>query len=156
MSDIRSPMRARVRTRLRTIIPATMLAGALAFGLGACTSTGAQSGADLRSSVVQIADRSASGDYAGALAELAQLDRRVTAASEGGSLDAEQEQAIREAMDLVHADLLAAEIATTPTPTPTPTPDPDDANDDDNSGPGNSDDKGRDDKGNDNKGNDDD
>ncbi len=145
MSD-RSP----IRTRVRAIIPAAMLASALAFGLGACTSTGAQPGADLRSSVVQIAERASAGDYAGALAELALLDQDVAAASEGGSLDAEQEQAIREAMDLVRADLLAAEVATTPTPTPTPTTTPttqpgDD--DDDNSGPGKSDDKGKNDKG---------
>jgi hypothetical protein len=127
--------------RLRRIVPATALALSLVFGLGACTATGAQLDADLHASVVEISDRANAGDFAGALAELALLDRDITAASDDGRLDADREREIRAAMDLVRADLEAAEVASTPTPTPTPVPE------DDDSGPGNSDDKGKDDKG---------
>jgi hypothetical protein len=108
----------------------------------------------MHSSVVQIAERAAEGDYAGALAELALLDRDVTSAVDAGRIDADREQEIRAAMELVRADLEAAETAETPTSTPTPTPTPSD--DDGEDEPGNSDDKG---KGNDEdkgKGNDDD
>jgi hypothetical protein len=107
----------------------------------------------MHTSVVQIADRAAAGDYAGALAELALLDRDVAAALDAGRIDAEREQEIRAAMEFVRADLEAAEVATTPTPSAPPTTDP--ADDDGDDEPGNSDNKGKsnDDKG---KGNDDD
>ena len=133
--------------RLSRLVPATALAFCLVFGLGACTATGAQLGADLHASVVEISDRANVGDFAGALAALALLDRDVTAASDDGRLDADREREIRAAMDLVRADLEAAEVASTPTPTPTPVTVPED----DDSGPGNSDDKGNDDKGKDDK-----
>ena len=131
--------------RLSRVVPVTVLALSLAFGLGACTATGAQLDADLHASVVAISDRANAGDFAGALAELALLDRDVTAASDDGRLDTDREREIRAAMDLVRADLEAAEVASTPTPTPTPVTVPED----DDSGPGNSDDKGKDDKGKD-------
>ena len=131
--------------RISRVVPATALALSLVFGLGACAATGAQLGADLHTSVVEISDRANAGDFAGALAELALLDRDVTAASDDGRLDADREREIRAAMDLVRADLEAAEVASTPTPTPTPTPVT--VPEDDDSGPGNSDDKGNDDKG---------
>lgn len=130
-------------TRFSRVVPATALALSLVFGLGACTATGAQLDADLHASVVEISDRANAGDYVGALAALALLDRDVTAASDDGRLDADREREIRAAMDLVRADLEAAEVASTPTPTPTPVTVPED----DDSGPGNSDDKGNDDKG---------
>jgi len=140
------------RAHRRAILPAAAIAVALAFGLSACNSA-ENTGAAMHTSVVQIAERAAAGDYAGALAELALLDRDVAAALDAGRIDADREQEIRAAMELVRADLEAAEVATTPTPTATPTPTP--SEDDGDDEPGNSDDKG---KGNDNdkgKGNDD-
>jgi hypothetical protein len=139
--------------RRRAILPAAAIAVALAFGLSACNSA-ENTGAAMHTSVVQIAERAAAGDYAGALAELALLDRDVAAALDAGHIDADREQEIRAAMELVRADLEAAEVATTPTPTAPPTTDP--AIDDDDDEPGNSDNKGKgndDDKG---KGKDDD
>lgn len=134
-------------TRLRTIVPAMALAVGLTFGLGAC-STGAQLESDLHASVLDISERAAAGDYPGALAALALLERDVNAASGDGRLDADQASAIRDAMELVRDDLEAADRAATPTPTATPNPE-------DGNGPGNSDDKdkgkGKGDKG---KGND--
>ena len=129
--------------RVRKIVPATALAVSLMFGLGACTATGSQLDAALHASVVEIAERANAGDYPGALAELALLDRDVSAASDDGRLDADREEQIRAAMDAVRTDLEAAEVASTPTPTPAT----DGEGDDDDSGPGNSDDKGNDDKG---------
>jgi len=134
------------RARRRAILPAAAIAVALAFGLSACNAA-ENTGAAMHTSVVQIAERAAAGDYAGALAELALLDRDVAAALDAGRIDADREQEIRAAMELVRADLEAAEVATTPTPTTPPTTDP--AVDDDDDEPGNSDDKG---KGNDDKG----
>ena len=137
--------------RRRAMLPAAAIAVVLTFGLSACN-TAENTGAAMHTSVVQIADRAAAGDYAGALAELALLDRDVAAALDAGRIDADREQEIRAAMELVRADLEASEVATTPTPTTPPTTDPavDDGDDD---APGNSDNKG---KGNDDKGKDDD
>jgi hypothetical protein len=133
--------------RRRAVLPAAAIAVVLTFGLSACN-TAENTGAAMHTSVVQIAERAAAGDYAGALAELALLDRDVAAALDAGRIDADREQEIRAAMELVRADLEAAEVGTTPTPTPRPTTDPavDDGDDD---APGNSDNKG---KGNDDKG----
>jgi hypothetical protein len=140
-------------TGLRAVIPAAALAAGLAFGLSGCGASSDQVSAAMHGSVVQIAERAAAGDYPGALAELALLDRDVTSAVENGSIDAAREAEIRAAMDLVRADLEAADVASTPTPTPDPATVPADDNVDDGGGdaPGNDDNKG---KGN-NNGNDD-
>jgi hypothetical protein len=111
----------------------------------------------MHASVVQVAERAAVADYAGALAELALLDRDVTNAAENGTIDAAREAEIRAAMDLVRADLEAAEAPATPTPTPEPSSVPTDDGGDDDDGdddPGNSDNKGKgNNNGNDDKGN---
>ncbi len=128
-------------TSRRAAVPAAALAIALSLGLSACAASSENTTAALRESVVQIAERSAAGDYAGALAELALLDRDVTTAAENGSIDSAREQQIRTAMELVRAELETADVApaTTPTRTPTPTPDDDEGDD----APGNSDNKGK-------------
>ena len=138
---------------MRAVIPAAALAAGLAFGLSGCGASSDQVSAAMHASVVQIAERAAAGDYPGALAELALLDRDVTSAVENGSIDATREAEIRAAMDLVRADLEAADVASTPTPTPDPATVPADDNVDDggDDAPGNDDNKG---KGN-NNGNDD-
>ena len=128
------------RARRRAILSAAAIGVALAFGLSACNSA-ENTGVAMHTSVVQIAERAVAGDYAGALAELALLDRDVAAALDAGRIDADREQEIRAAMELVRADLEAAEVATTPTPTSKPTPTPSDDGDDDE--PGNSDNKGK-------------
>ena len=133
----------------RAILPAAALAVTLTFGLSACGASSESTAAAMHASVVQIAERAAAGDYAGALAELALLDRDVTNAADNGAIDAARETQIRAAMDLVRADLEAADApAPTPTPEPTTVPTDDDGGDDE---PGNNDNKG---KGN-NNGNDD-
>ena len=137
---------------MRAMIPAAALAAGLAFGLSGCGASSDQVSAAMHASVVQIAERAAAGDYPGALAELALLDRDVASAVENGSIDATREAEIRVAMDLVRADLEAADVASTPTPTPDPATVPADDNvDDGGDAPGNDDNKG---KGN-NNGNDD-
>ena len=138
----------------RAILPAAALAVALTFGLSACGASSESTAAAMHASVVQIAERAAAGDYAGALAELALLDRDVTNAADNGTIDAAREAEIRAAMDLVRADLEAADAPATPTPTPEPTtvPTDDDGGDDE---PGNSDNKGKgNNNGNDDKGKD--
>ncbi|AWB96569.1 hypothetical protein DCE93_13705 [Agromyces badenianii] len=145
-----------MRLRSRTALGAAFLAASLALGLTACGQSAESIGAELHASVVQVAERAASGDYVGAIAELALLEKDVNAAVDDGTIGAEQAQEIREALALVQADLEAAEIATTPAPTPVAPVD--------DSGPGNSDGNGNDkgnkgDKGNKNdkgEGNDDD
>ena len=148
----RTPRFAQRLTRRRAALPAAAIAVALTFGLSACGASSDDTAAAMHTSVVQISERALAGDYAGALAELALLDRDVAAALDAGRIDAAREAQIRAAMDLVRADLEAAEVATTPSPTPTPTDDGDD-----DSGPGNSGDNRNDDKGKDDgKGNGDD
>jgi len=141
-------MRRIVRNR-RALVPAAALAVALAFGLTACGASSENTAAAMHASVVQVAERAAAGDYAGALAELALLERDVATAAENGTIDATREQEITAAMDVVRADLEAAEVATTPTPEPTTVPSgddgTDDTGDDGNKGPGNN--NGNDDKG---------
>ena len=138
---------------MRAMIPAAALAAGLAFGLSGCGASSDQVSAAMHASVVQIAERAAAGDYPGALAELALLDRDVTSAVENGSIDATREAEIRAAMDLVRADLEAADVASTPAPAPDPATVPADDTVDDggDDAPGNNDNKG---KGN-NNGNDD-
>lgn len=139
-------LRANRRMRRRAVLPAAAIAVALIFGLSACN-TAADTSTAMHASVVQIAERAAAGDYAGALAELALLDRDVTAALDAGRIDADREQEIRAAIELVRVDLEAAEIATTPTPEPTPVED--DGDDDGDDAPGKSGDKGNKGKGGD-------
>ena len=144
---------------MRAVSPAAALAAGLAFGLAGCGASSDQVSAAMHTSVVQIAERAAAGDYPGALAELALLDRDVTSAVENGSLDATREAEIRAAMDLVRADLEAADVASTPTPTPDPATVPTDDNVDDggDDAPGKSDNKGKgNNSGNDDKGKNDD
>lgn len=148
-------MMRRPRTR-RTVLPAALLAVGLVVGLSACGASSENTAAAMHDSVVQVAERAAAGDYAGALAELALLERDVATAAENGSIDGARQTEITSAIDVVRADLEAAEVATTPTPEPTVAPsdeNTDDGGDDDsNKGPGNN--NGNDDKGK-GKGNDD-
>lgn len=133
-------------TRRRAALPAAAIAVALTFGLSACN-TAEDTSAAMHTSVVQIAERAAAGDYAGALAELALLDRDVAAALDAGRIDAAREQEIRAAMELVRADLEAALAAVT-----SPTPAPADGGDEGDDGKGGGDDKGGD-EGNNGNGN---
>ena len=141
-------MTRRLPTR-HALLPAAAIAITLAFGLSSCAASSENTAAAMHDSVVQISTRAAEGDYPGALAELALLERDVDAAVDDGAVDAAQESDIRAAIDLVRADLEAADAASTPSPTVTPAPAPAPAEDDDP--PGNDDNKG---KGN-NNGNDD-
>ncbi|GAA4380059.1 hypothetical protein [Agromyces bauzanensis] len=126
----------RLRGR-RAALPAAAIAVALTFGLSACGASTEETTAALHASVVQVAERAAAGDYAGALAELALLERDLAAAVDAGGIDPEREQRIRAAMELVRADLEAAEVATT-TPEPEPSPDSVDSGNDGTDAPGNS------------------
>ena len=143
----------RQRRARRAILPAAAVAVALTFGLSACGASSEGTSAAMHASVVQIAERAAAGDYAGALAELALLDRDVTSASENGTIDATREADIRAAMHLVRADLEAADAPATPAPEPAPEPTTAPADDDGGDDPGNSDNKGKGNK-NDDKGKD--
>ena len=117
--------------RRHAVLPTAAIAVALTFGLSACNSP-EQTADAMHTSVVQIAERAVAGDFAGALAELQLLERDVTVALDAGRIDADREQAIRAAIDLVRADLEAAVAAAT-----TPTPVDGDDDDDENSGNGN-------------------
>ena len=127
------------RMRRRTVLPAAAIAVALTFGLSACNPAEDTSVA-LHTSVVKVAERAVAGDHAGALAELALLDRDVTSALDAGRIDADREQKIRAAIELVRADLEAAlAAATSPTPAPADGGEGDDDGDDEgNGGKGNS------------------
>jgi hypothetical protein len=120
-----------------------MLAAGLVLGLSACAASSENTAAAMHDSVVQISERAAAGDYAGALAELALLERDVATAAENGAIDATREAEIRSAMDVVRADLEAADAPAAPTPEPTTTPtengddNPDPDEDNPNKGPGN-------------------
>ncbi|MEI5583738.1 MULTISPECIES: hypothetical protein [unclassified Agromyces] len=134
--------------RIRAALAAASVA--VAVGLAGCTAAPA---ADLtagqaeafRSRVVAIADTSARGEYANALAAVEALEAELEQAVAEGELDGGREQRIRDAIALVRADLEAAIAAIPPEPEPEPAPAPapapedDDGDDDDDSGRGNSD-----------------
>ena len=136
-------------SRFRRAIAAASVTLALVGGLAACTAEpdlAAEQSQAYRAQVVAIAEASAAGDFAGAIAALDALQAEIDAAVADGTLTAEREQRIREAMTLVRADLDAAIAAATP-PEPAPTEAVDDGADDDDagedaeddsSGPGNS------------------
>lgn len=136
-------------SRFRRAIAAASVTLALVGGLAACTAEpdlAAEQSQAYRAQVVAIAESSAAGDFAGAIAALDALQAEIDAAVADGTLTAEREQRIREAMTLVRADLDAAIAAATP-PEPAPTEAVDDGTDDDDagedaeddsSGPGNS------------------
>lgn len=124
---------------------------AVVIGLAGCAGgtepdpTAAQAEA-YRAQVVAIAETSASGDYAAALAELDAFEAELDAAVADGEVDADREQRIREAIALVRADLEAAIVETAePEPEPEREPEPEpaappaDEGSDGGSGPGNSD-----------------
>lgn len=132
-------------SRFRRAIAAASVTLALVGGLAACTAEpdlAAEQSQAYRAQVVAIAEASAAGDFAGAIAALDALQAEIDAAVADGTLTDEREQRIREAMILVRADLDAAiAAATPPEPVPTetaPTETVDDDDDDDDSGPGNS------------------
>jgi hypothetical protein len=136
-----------MRYASRTTLSATVLAVGLVLGLSSCAASAENTAAAMHDSVVQISERAAAGDFAGALAELALLERDVATAARNGTIDAAREDVIRSAMDLVRADLEAADVDTAPTPEPTVVPSDDGGADDgkSNKGPGNN--NGNDDKG---------
>jgi hypothetical protein len=74
----------------------------------------------LGASVVQTAERAASGDYAGAAASLDVLQARLTEYVEAGDIATDRSIEIQAAIDVVRADLTAL-IAAQTTPTPEPT-----------------------------------
>ncbi|MFF2388385.1 hypothetical protein [Agromyces sp. NPDC058104] len=127
---------------------AAVIALGAGLGLAGCATDDGTGTADaLHASVVRVAERSADEDFAGALAALLLLERDVDDAVAAGEVAAAQESEIRTAIELVRADLEAAQARTDPASTPTPTQAPaDDDGDDDgdgdgddeNSGPGNS------------------
>jgi len=131
----------------RTALSATVLAAGLVLGLSACAASSENTAAAMHDSVVQISERAAAGDYAGALAELALLERDVATAADNGAIDAAREAEIRSAMDVVRADLEAADAPAAPAPAPAPEPtteptqngddNPDPGEDNPNKGPGN-------------------
>jgi len=130
----------------RRLLSAAMLTAGLVLGLSACAASSESTEAAMHDSVVQMSERAAAGDYAGALAELALLERDVATAAENGAIDATREAEIRSAMDVVRADLEAADVVDTPAPEPTTDPDqpvqngddePDPGEDNPNKGPGN-------------------
>ncbi len=111
-------MTPRVLRSPRAAGSAVVIAVALAFGLSACTPDDGVTD-ELRGAVVQIAERSAAGDFIGALAELDLLVEDLDAAVEEGAIDSAREREIRAAIDLVRADLEAA-VAAANTPAPAP------------------------------------
>lgn len=145
--------------RVRRTFAAASVAFALVGGLASCAADpdiAADTAASYRAQVVTIAERAVAEDYAGALAELDALVAAVDAAAAAGELDAERAQQIRDAVQLVRADLDAAIAAAVPAPAPEPEPAPapapepapvdggdDGDDDDDDDAPGNSGGKGK-------------
>jgi hypothetical protein len=97
------------------------VAVAAALALSGCAAPAADDAlADLRSTVVAIADQAAAGDTAGALSALAALEAEVQNAAADGHLTSERAAAVQQSIDLVRADL---QPAATPEPTASTPPD---------------------------------
>lgn len=111
------------RRRLFGVSGAVSVALAASLLLSACAPTDPSGAATERldASVVQTADRAASGDYAGASASLDGLQARLAEYVEAGDVTADRSAEIQAAIDAVRADLTAL-IAAQSSPTPEPAP----------------------------------
>ena len=101
---------------------AVVLALAGSVLLSGCSPTDPSDAATekLDASVVQTAERAASGDFAGAAASLDVLQARLTEYVEAGDVATDRSVEIQAAIDVVRADLTAL-IAAQTTPAPQPT-----------------------------------
>ena len=110
-----------VRRRAFAAASAVVLALAGSALLSGCAPTDPSDAATekLDASVVQTAERAASGDYAGAAASLDVVQARLTEYVEAGDVAADRSVEIQAAIDVVRADLTAL-IAAQTTPTPEP------------------------------------
>jgi hypothetical protein len=113
--------RASAHARMRAGAVAVVLA--VGLGLSGCVAGSvditAETGEQLQSTVLAVADQAAAGDSAGALATLDALQARLDEAVAAGDVSAERAAAIQQAIDLVRADL---QPVTTPEPVPEPEP----------------------------------
>jgi hypothetical protein len=103
----------------------TPVAVAAALLLSGCSSSGeldADAAHDLRAVAYSVAELSAAGDPAGALAALAQLESDLQAAQTDGSVSAEKASSVQAVIDLVRSDLdpPVAEPLLPPTPETAP------------------------------------
>ncbi|WP_350348597.1 hypothetical protein ABIQ69_01325 [Agromyces sp. G08B096] len=131
---IRRPGTRRGQGLLARIALPAVLVAALA-GCASDPRLSADETVALHERVLDVAERSTGGDYAGAMAELALLEADVAEASAAGSLPDEQEADITEAIALVRTDLetLIAEQSA-PAPAEDAGDDGEDANDDGGNG----------------------
>ncbi|MDN3310237.1 hypothetical protein QWJ90_04785 [Microbacterium oryzae] len=104
----------------RLLLPGVVLAGILLTGCAADESD-AKTTAALQAGVVEIAESAASGDHDSALSALDALAQDVDDALVAGDIDGGRAVAIRDAIEVVRADLVTL-AAPEPTPSPTPTP----------------------------------
>ncbi|GAA4195136.1 hypothetical protein GCM10022219_19660 [Microbacterium oryzae] len=101
----------------RLLLPGgVVLAGVLLTGCAADASD-SQTTATLQDGVVEIAESAASGDHDAALSSLDALAQDVDDALVAGDIDGGRAVAIRDAIDVVRADL---ETLAAPEPSPTP------------------------------------
>lgn len=105
----------------RLLLPGgVVLAGVLLAGCAADASD-PQTTATLQDGVVEIAESAASGDHDAALSSLDTLAQDVDDALVAGDIDGSRAVAIRDAIDVVRADL---ETLAAPEPSPSPTQTP--------------------------------
>jgi ribosomal protein S20 len=128
---------------IRRTLVAAAAAAALAAGLAGCASPALEdeAGSQLQGSVVDVAQAAASGDVAGALVQLDEVEAQLDAAVEADAVTAARAARIQSAIDAVRTDLealAAPEPVTTPTePPPTPVDQGNQGGGNENSGPGN-------------------
>lgn len=122
LMDVTAGRNRAARLRRCATRGAVALALAGSVMLSGCASTDPSDAAvhKLDASVVQTAERAASGDYAGAAASLDVLQARLGEYVEAGAVTADRSVEIQAAIDVVRADLTAL-IAAQTTPTPEPT-----------------------------------
>ncbi|MBB5632705.1 hypothetical protein BKA04_000928 [Cryobacterium mesophilum] len=93
----------------------------LAGALSGCAPSGQQldagSARQLQASVLAVTTAAAAGDYSEAIAALDTLEEQLTEGTASGAIDSGRSARIQASIDLVRADLAAAE------PQPSPTPD---------------------------------
>lgn len=107
---------------------AVFLAAILLAGCAGAPELDQAAAGNFQSRVATAKQLTAQQDFAGALAELGQLERDVQAAADQGDVSPERRARIESAISKVRADLEAAVVAAEPAPapaTPAPVPSPD-------------------------------
>jgi hypothetical protein len=108
--------------RWRRLTPLAVAAALLLAGCSSSADLDPDAAHDLRAVAYSVAELSAAGDPAGALAALAELESELQVAQADGAVSADKARSVQAVIDLVRADLDPPAVETPFPPTPETAP----------------------------------